>query len=648
MGFKFKNIAQRARPPVEVQVESLLGFPHGLRTSVPDSMIASSELAECKNFQINRGGQLQSRPGMKKLNTTSLGKIVSLAAVNFGSGPVQLAQSVDNVIHEIKADGSSVPLGSVEGPADIVSYDGHAMLLDGSYLKYLDDTKIVKLAWDGGKAGFFDNRSQETTGHVNYTVAQTTKVPFTTPSWPSGFTIPPTKLEVKIGRKGTGGVGAITLSIYKTADDSLIASGPVELTAPNIAPDPGDFYIANMSNVVSEFEPSTAYYVSLSMTAYNTTNYIVWYTGATSVPTCGVFPSVPPKARHGFILNRRLWLYGNPDAPSYLYFNNYALFDWSTSGQAGFLPAVDNDKDSFPIGAAIAYYGTLFIYGTKEQPFLLQLVGEGAADFAFKDLKQPLWTTAHQITDVINDVWSLSKAGVSSLTGVNMYGDVRTYSESFAIDDVIEYLWSQDSFAGYFIDRGQLWIQVGDRTLVAHTKAPSQGLNRVRYPWSEYTFSFTPSCFGLWGDLVVGSEEGFVYGPDKELTKDDSVNFDLGFKIKYFISPFQKLDILEAKVLIDSRTGAGFELRAYKDDSSTEFVYDWLMSASIHDDVTIDDLGDLKVEEMDFTIDASANPLVTKLGFVCFSYQLEVRAVNLVGSPAYLNGLVVRYRPMED
>ena len=648
MASSFKNIAKSAKPPAELATEALLGFPDGLRTSVPASMLKNSELAECINFQINQGGQLQSRPGMKKLNNTSLGKIISLGQASINKEICRFAQTADNTIYSVFENGEHQVVGVAEGKATIISYAGYAMVADGKCLKYIDDTKTLKLAWDGGSPGQFDNRSDTVSGFTSYTVAQAVKVPFTTEVWPAGLTIEPTKVEVKLGRKGTGGTGAITMSIHLASDDSAIASGPIEVPATAIAPDTGDFYLANMVTVNAEFLPSTAYYVKLTMASYNSTNYIVWYHGDGGIPICGVSPGLPPSASQGFIHERRLWLCGDADAKSRLYFNNYAPFDWTTHGHAGYLSAVDDSKDSFPIGAAMPYFGSLFVYGTQQWPYLLRLTGDTTADMTLKDLKQPVWTAAQQVTDVVNDIWALSKVGVASMTGVNMYGDVRTNSESFAIDDQVESLWSEDSFTGYFVDRGQLWAQLGDKTFVAHTKSPTQGLNRVRYPWSEYTFGFTPTCFGQWDDIVVGTEEGFIYTPDKSVVKDDSVKFLLSLKSKYFISPFQKLDVLEAKVLLDSRTGAGFDFRAYKDDATIEQVHDWVMQAALHDDVTIDDLGEALISELDFAIDPAASPLVIRLGFICFSYQIELRAVSMIEAPVYINGLVIRYRPMED
>lgn len=651
MAYKFSKVAatiSNKQISVEpVAVEAFLGFPFGLRTSVPSSMLAATELAECKNLQVNKGGQLQSRPGTVKLNNTSLGKIIALGQATINTEVVQFAQVSDFSIYSIDAAGDETLVGKADGKADFISYAGYLMVMDGQYLKYVDSANTLKLAWDGGSHGLFDNLSDEVVGAVNYTVAKSDSVAFTTPAWTAGYTIGATQVEVKLGKVGTGGTGNITMSIHLDSDDSVVASGIIEVPASEVALGPGDFYIANMP-VTSELLPSTAYYVKLTMTSYSTSDYIIWYTGASSIPLCGVSPGLPPKASHGFIFGRRLWLYGDPGALSRLYFNNYAPFDWTTPDYSGYLSAVDDSKDSFPIGAAIPYFGSVFVYGTKNWPYLLRLSGTEVSDFALEDLKQPVWTNALQVTDVVNDIWALSSVGLSSMTGVQMYGDVRTYSESASIEDQITKYWTASSFTGYYTDQGQLWACLDGKVFVAHTKAPASGENRIQYPWSEYEFPYSVSCFGRWGDLVIGTDEGFIYAPDKNATRDDTTIFDMSLKTKYSISPFQKLDILDGKVLLDSKTGASFEIVAYKNDSAIEAVHTWLLTAALHDDATIDDLGDALINDLNFTFDANTSPLVVRLGFRCFSYQIQLKAINLIGYPVFINGVVIRYRPMED
>lgn len=654
MVYKFKNIAQAAPAAQAVMMEFSGGYAHGLRTSVPPLMIKATELTECINFQINKGGQLQTRAGLEKLNTTSLGKILTLAACKIGSSTFKLIQTSDFVIHKFNTDGTTTALGTAEGQAEIISYGGYAIVADGGRLKYIDSSETLKMVWDGGDgvdASFFYNISDTITGQINYTTAGTNQINFTTPAWTAGYTIPLTKLKVKLGRVGTGGAGYPTLTVYRTSDNAVMAHGTTAVAASAIAPDPGDFEDVNLTSVI-EVSPNTAYYVRFSMTSYSTSNYIVWYTGASSIPICKVSPGLAPVAGAMLVHNRQLWLYADENNRGTLYFNNYAPFDWSTPGYAGYLTTLDDNKDSYPIGAAVSFYGSLYVYGTEDWPYFLQLTGTDGSDFELSDLHQPLWTLPRMIISALNDVWSVSRGGVASLSGVNLFGDVRTYSESFAIDNQIEALWSEESKVGYHKERGQLFVLVGGKMFVAHAKSAAtinnEDITHVRYPWSEYQYNFTPSCLGEWGDLVIGSEEGFIYQPVGTLTKDDNTDFYISMKTKYYQTPFRLIDVLDIKVLIDTHTGATFDIVAYKDNNTLTEVDRWSLASAIHDGATIDDLGDAVIDDLPSPISIEATPLVQWLGFTCFAYQLHLDNLKTIGKPVHIDGLATRYRPMED
>lgn len=646
---RYGVFAQRARNPLAVQAELIAGFPHGLRTSVPPSMLAATELAECVNFQINRGGQLQTRPGLKKVNVDSFGqKIIALASANVNGENYKLVQTEDFVIHRLNDDSSVDTVGTALGPACMVGYGDHVLIADGGYLKYIDDTGTLKIAWDGGSgASFFNNLGDTQTGQINYTVAKTDQVNFTTPAWLGGFTIALTKLTVFLSETGTS--ANPTFTVYRTSDNAVMAYGTVDVA--DIVVAPGDFVDVPLTSVIP-MSASTAYYIRLSLPTYSGANYVSWYLGESSIPLCSVHPGLPPKVCKLLTHGRRLWAVGAPENPGALYFNNYAPFDWSTPGYGGYITTIDDSKVTYPIGGIASYYGTLYAFGTKEWPFFLKLQGTSGSDFELIDLHQPLWTDQPRLVNIINDVWAVNESGVFSITGVNLYGDVRSYSESFAIDDLVEYHWTEDAFAGYYKDRGQLLVFLDGKTFVAHTKAPANvalnDINRVRYPWSEYQFNFTPSCCGQWEDLVIGSTDGDVYTFDETLTRDNFEPYYMQFRTKYYQSPFQKMDILDIKILIDSKTGTNFDIVAFKDGATTKEVNRWNVASALHDDTTIDDLGDVKIEDLNVAILPGATPLVKWLGFICFSYQLQIDNLFVLGSEAYIDGIVVRYRMMED
>lgn len=655
---KFKQLAGSARAPAEMQSQAFSGFAQGLNTSVPATMIDEKELAECVNFQINRGGQLQSRPGMRKLNNISLGKIVSLASCSIGKVKVKLAQTADFNIHQVNDDGSSVTLGQVEGLAEIINYGGCVVIADGSYLKYIDESMTIKMVRDD-EAPLVTNDWDYDYEYPLSTAAafESTRLQLNTPSWSCSAGLEITKVQLKLKKVGTlssSHVVTVYLEIENGAGWDSVGSGVLPGAGAAVEVVAG-WYDINISGIGMVFyEPSKTYRIRVHMASgFDVSNHLIWMgenMGVSGNYNLGgrLNPNLPPKAGSVASHDHRLWAYHDPDNPGYIHFNNYALHDWSTIGQAGYITAMDSDKDTFEPGALASYYGSLFVYGTEETPYLLRLTGSNGNDFILSDLSQPIWSKPRMVVDILNDLWSLSSSGIASMTGVNMYGDVRTYSESFAIDNQVRGLWSTDAFTGYFNERGQVWVSLGSKVFVAHTKAPTQGTNRVRYPWSEFIFNFTPTCFGSWDDIVVGTEEGFIYTPDSTLVLDDSSEFPITCRTKYTEVPFQLIDILEAGLLTGSTYGCKLDFKLFKNGSTVDPVHTWPVSIALKDHITINDLSGVQIFNLDFAIVDEDSSKVLRTYTTVSSFQMAVEVTAIAKTPVFLDGLFYKYRAMED
>lgn len=629
--------------------EAVLGFQHGLRTSLPPSMIALSELAECKNMQVNRGGQLQSRPGMTKLNAITAGQeIISLGSAVVEGVNYKYVQLADLTLRKVSDTGviTDESMITLAKKCQFIDYGAYLIVLDGGFVKYIDTNDDLRIAWDGGKAGQFDNLSDESDGQTDmqYSTDATTNIQtFVTEDWPTDFGILPTKLEVKVAKAGAGPVSQGYFRIYRTSDDYYMGGGPITEA---LAPAPGDFITVTIAPQ-EFFAPNTSYYVQYYQPTWgDLTNYLIWYKSG-SDHLLRVYPAVPPKASFGVVHGRRLWVTGNAEELSNIYFSNYSLFDWSTDNVAGYLTAVDFSKDSFPVGAMVPYYNSLFVYGTKERPFLLQVTGESSADFVINDLSQPLWSRQSTTVNIVNDVWALSQTGMASLVGVNLYGDVRSFSESMTIEDLVESLFDDDTEVGFYVERGQVWVTLGSRVLVAHSKVPVTGETRMYYPWTEYTFPFDITAMGKFEDLTVGTADGFIYVPDTTTSQDDGAAVELSVKTKYLQSAFNKVDVLDIKVLLETAKGLQAELQTYK-NMLTIPDNTWTLATAISDTTIIDDFDDVTIAESELLINPASAPLVQQLGFRCWAYQIELTVTELFDNPTYLNGFVIRYRPMED
>lgn len=110
-------VLKKEKNPVDVI--AFQGFPHGLNTNIPSFQLIKSELARCVNWEINKGGQLQTRyPIVQYTNTatTSNASVVAFAEIPIGGTNRKLLADANNVIYYL--DGNLDPVtitGTLEG-----------------------------------------------------------------------------------------------------------------------------------------------------------------------------------------------------------------------------------------------------------------------------------------------------------------------------------------------------------------------------------------------------------------------------------------------------------------------------------------------------------------------------------------------------
>jgi len=582
----------------------LNGFPHGLNTALPAFQIATTEMARCVNWKINKGG-LETRPAVVRYTDTSIGVPKSIADVPIGSTTYQLVSDADYKLYYINGT-TPVLIGTLKGEAEIIAYNGYAVLLDGSYIKYLDDSLTIKIAYDDGTgtSGYqFDKSSGENSGSfqlgngVNSKVAQL----FRTQNWDSGYTIPPTTVSAYLAKEGRP-TGSINVVIREADVDDLTVLGNAIATTEFIA-DASELTGAAIKysvtftedDITTEMSPETNYYCSVEfdnsdgdvknltaiskanpgvvdcvnhgysvgdvvaffdlteMTELNGTsqtvsavidddhfaindtsgyssaettggdcvqkkasdNYVYvyystvtsggsayhydgwWYTDSTKDCLMSLRPGKPPKASFGAVLDGRIFVAGDPDNPGYVWFGNLSQLDWSTPDGGGYVGANDEDSNNFPVGGLAVLFKNLYVYGKESQPYLSQLVGSSPSAYVISQLYQKAWTLPKTIQNTVNDLWVANRNGVDTLSGVQEYGDVRTFSYSDPVEDRIVDYWSDSAIAGYYPKDGQYWLYMPGhhRVLVFNTKNPVQNIAEtgLRYPCSEYEF-----CKGLY------------------------------------------------------------------------------------------------------------------------------------------------------
>jgi len=545
----------------------LAGFPHGLRTDVPAFQIQKTELAKCINYKFLKGGKLESRaPIIKYSNsaTTSNATVKLFERVPIGGTNRDLL--VDSNFKLYYLDGSLDPtsIGTLEGDAVILAYNGVAVILDGSYIKYLDGVGAanLKIAYDDGTgtSGYqFDNISGDEDSTVKLGDGTNTRIAykFTSQSWTTGYTIPPTTFTVKLSEAGTASATAITARLRLVSDNSILAAKELLADATDLTGVATEYSITfTSSDITTEMSRNVAYYMSIEHTGGDGVNHVLvhcsdvasagvcykwtgaaWVNVTTQNPIMSLRPGMPPKASFGCNHNNRLFVAGDSDNPGYSWYCNLTHLDWSTDDGGGYVGAVDENNNNYEIGALQSLYNDLFVYGTEDQPYLCKLSGATPTNYSLPHLFQRVWSTHKTLRSVGNDLWGASEIGVDTLSGVQEYGDLRTFSVSDPVADRITDHWASSTaiaeynpFDGHYL----LCMPSYHGVLIGHTKTPTVDPTGMgsRYPWSEYEFykNILSSSTYKWTASGSGTSEYYVElaaGGDPSIsTQPDFITLD--------------------------------------------------------------------------------------------------------------------------
>ena len=658
-----------SKPRAKKQQQNIIyqGFPLGENTSVPAMLLKPQELSECIDFKFNPGGQLETRAPLVRYTATSgaaTGGIVDIQTCSLGGTSYEIVGYGDAVdgyeigyISTTAGTGNTtIKLDDIEGEPRITPYNDCAIISDGSYLKFADDLTEVKMAYDAGTGGtFFDNFSGDVDGAIAITTAGV-GCTFTTPVWDTGFTIPATQVFFEV-QATTAGAATCQVDIVTTAG-TAVASVSYTDDIPTTA---ADILDVSYTSVTAELEPNTKYNcllkganVNLSYTTVPSGGTLVTAGGATpdtaKTPIMRVHPGLPPKSLWTVVSGRRLWVY-DPTKPGQLSFGNLTHLDFSTVNGGGYVGVVDEDQNSFKIGAAQDLYGELYVYGTKDQPYVCKLTGATPADYALPLLFQRIWSTQDTIKNVGSDIWSASIDGVDALTGVQEYGDLRTYSLSDPVKDRFSY-WSSAAIAGYNSKLGQylLYMPGYDYVTVFHTKqAIRDQAGQLRYPSSRYHLPIIPSCFSDTGEgFLIGCADGHIYHFDSTEYKDLGTDqIYPSFKTNRVDMPGRSIDLVKVQFLGNSKGGAQFNFDIYKNGNESTSVKTWTVMFPMSDALTVDELI-MDVDDMLFAIDPAQTPLFFDLNINAVSLQFKISNVHISGYPVYFDGLVLTYRVLEE
>jgi hypothetical protein len=582
--------------------------PRGLNLVSPSALVQPNEFIKGLNLKVNHFGQLVTREGLKKLTTTACGAAIKhIAYLPVGSNTYYIfVIDADNKIYKISgAEGEMTPgnsLGTLEGEATIVPFNGYGIILDTGYIKTTQGTS-VDMAYDNGEgiAGYQHCglcRELEASTALYYGSQTVRGALFTTQAWTTGKTIPLKRLDIWISKTGDPD-GAIVAKLCDSDGGNCLATSSTSYDKDDLTSNPMQmkFYFDDDYGM----SPETSYRAVVLYAEGDIDNCVnvhhdvvdsggdgVYYEGSWQLDALadialGVKPGKPPKASFGAIKDLRLFAGGDSDNPGYMWFSNLnTVFDWSTpkkilstntgyTGEgAGYVGCIDDDANAFPLGAILPLYGDLWIIGKSKQPFLSKLIGKTPDDFRLPPLFQHTHTEHKTAQGLPNDLWFTSSASVHHMLGVQEYGDIRTFSPGDPIKKKIETYFDSDAFAGYNPVDGQYLLKLTgyDNILVCHTAHPLKG---NKFIWTAYKFKgLTPSSFSSFlGHLYVGCTNGHLYRLDETIVEDDGTLPDVELKTGILEFPFeaQHLDKMFLKIVSDAAASA--MLSFYKNGDDT-------------------------------------------------------------------------------
>lgn len=538
---------------------------------------------------------------------------------------------------------------------------------------------MVRITYDAGSEGHMYNGNQfeadswisigNGTGEIRR--AQKTS----TPLWCAGFTIPPTDVFLRVRRVGVGAANPqspgqlMTVSIRKQSDDSIIATATIN-THPSLITNvtEGEEVSASFVNI-TEFEPSTDYYYSIEYNYGDNTNYLElatsdqagytmssyissWIDTADTALLMDIHPGKSPKASYGKVFNKRPLIAGDPDNVGTVHVGNLSYLDWSTPGGGGDFPIWDNGRNTGEIGGMEVLFGDCFFFGVSETPYLVRLRGTSPQDYVFKEVFTKVWVPNQRTpASVANDIWFANPEGVSALSGVQQYGDIRTFKESDKIDDKIAPMVGADMRAAYDADSGLYIVFERGSTIAygAHVKLPiPNDHGQITYPWTRFTGPIEFSAIGFWkSDTMVGGMDGNIYQLNDFNYQDLGEDMELSLTLPYKEFVFRTRDMTEIQFQVRSDLGGTFLCSIYRDgllaEPHIQFTYTLALSdVAIVDEMTMD------VDNANFAVDQEATVPWSDLNFEARSFQVKLDNFILNGAPIFINGILFKAKGLSD
>ena len=644
----FLRIARAGRGKSRLAPIEMWKQPHGINTVMPADLIGPNEYASCQNMKLNDNGLLTTRDGLTRVTSVACSAAIkTIGYVPIGASTYVFLVDANNDIYKCTGTEPNLDpgtaLSTLSGEASLVPFNGYCVVLDGSYIKTTQGV-TVSLAYDKGTGthGYQHNNlcaSNDSAAAQSLYSGSITRAGslFTTDNWGSG-TIPITHVDVWLSKVGSP-ADDIKVRLYNSDGSSLLKTATTYKTADDLT--------TNATKITFEFSDSygmsanTSYMVAVNYSSGDSSNYVkvhghtvvsggdmwtyispTWTNVTTANALLGVRPGVPPKGSFGDVKDNRLFVGGDPDYPGWVWYSQAgSVFDWSTTDAGGYVGTVDDNANNYPVGGIVSHYGDLYIFGKKGQPFLSKLTGSTPSAFTLPPMFQQVYTGHKTLLSLPNDIWFANGGAVSNLSGVQEYGDLRTYSAADNIQNLLRSYYDSDAFAAYNPKDGQYIIKLSGytNTLVCHTAhwwVDERG--RRLFPWSEYNFkNLTPTAFASFNNtFYVGCSDGHLYKLDSSVLTDNGTAYDVELKGGVIEFPFGTGNVRDLYLRLACDGTASGTLTWYVNGSSSALTTTSVAAADAPVQKDLNFEGDsiqVKLDSLTFDSDVTIGSLILRV-----------------------------------
>jgi hypothetical protein len=436
-------------------------FNNGYMMEVAPSSLPITALSKCLNMQyyadVNADGsvsvKLRKRRGTQKISTSAISGAVKACTYYLADEHYIIATS--EKLYEL--DNSTFApseIGTIEGVPTFTEFHGKLIIHDGGVTK----------AWNG-------------------TTFETLTCLY----------------QDEVIETGNGS----DVSFSGTLAHPVVTAGTLEIT----------YTDTTAKTITDNGDGTLAGDCTVGTINYTTGDYTFTCTGApdntTSVYAEYEMVSGAPKSKAGLVRGSRLYMWGDPDYPSRVWYSGPNDEDaWDTSSGGGYLDVDAND------GYSLTGCVNFFTYLLPIKGNSVHLIADypGDTNFGVKPLLQNTGALAYRT--ILNDgqnISFLSKEGWMTIAASDEYGDVKKTGDLSAAfrEDAIKYS-TTNCFADYNQIDNELWLTLYNGSNIhpyVYVINKSTGGSMGRYK-----FAFAHSCYKyINNEMLIGGADGNLY-----------------------------------------------------------------------------------------------------------------------------------------